>query len=213
MAIYLDSAFSEDARRAQDLGFVHGITTNPRLIAQTGRSGFEVIHELVTIFDGLIFYQVTETSVAARFEEAQQAHQICPEKVIIKVPATTENLVMTSQLTSHGIACAMTAVYTPAQAYLGAQANATFVIPYVNRMSRFMGNALETVRSMVQIVAPTPTQVFAASFKSVDEIVATLLAGVAHVTVPLDLILAMGEHELSQQAIAEFNAAKKEEIP
>jgi transaldolase len=66
---------------------------------------------------------------------------------------------------------------------------------------------------MVQIVAPTPTQVFAASFKSVDEIVATLLAGVAHVTVPLDLILAMGEHELSQQAIAEFNAAKKEEIP
>jgi transaldolase len=207
MGIYLDSANPDDAKRAQELVFVEGITTNPKLIAQTGRPGLEVLSELADIFDGHIFYQVTAGTVEARTDEAWQAYKIRPDKVIIKVPATTENLAMVSRLVPAGIECAMTAAYSPVQAYLAAQVRASFVIPYVNRMVRQLGDAdtvFATMRDMVRMTADSQTHVLAASFKSVDEVTATILAGVKHLTLPFELIQAMGEHELSQQAIDDF---------
>jgi transaldolase len=205
MGILLDSASVEDARRAQELGFVEGITTNPRLIAETGRPGLDVLSDLVEVFDGDVFFQLTANTVEARTDEAWQAYEIRPDKVVIKVPTTTENLAMVSKLVPAGIQCAMTAVYSPAQAYLAAQVRAAFVIPYVNRMKRQIGEgAMDIVRDMVRLVAGSQTQVLAASFKSVDEVIETRLAGVDCLTMPLDLILAMGNHELSQQAIEDF---------
>lgn len=205
MGIFLDSANPDDARRAQQLMFVEGITTNPKLIAQTGRPGLEVLADLVEIFDGHVFYQVTAPTVEERTDEAWQAYQIRPDKVVIKVPTTTENLAMVARLAPAGIECAMTAAYSPSQAYLAAQVRASYVIPYVNRLTRHMGDAAMTVvRDMVHIVKGSQTAVMAASFKSVDEVIATIMAGVEHLTMSLDLIQALGEHELSQQAIEEF---------
>ncbi len=210
MGVYLDSATPGDARRAQQLGFVEAITTNPTLIARTGRPGLEVLAELVEIFDGHVFYQVTAPTAEGRFDQAWEAHEIRPDKVVVKIPATVENLTMAARLIDSGIECAITAVYSPAQAYLAAQVEATFAIPYVNRITRQLGDGLAVVRDVAQILQGTQTEVLAASLKTVDEVVATLLAGADHVTIPLDLILAMGEHELSRQAIEEFNASVKE---
>lgn len=204
MGIYLDSANPEDATRAQELGFVEGITTNPKLIAQTGRPGLEVLSELVEIFEGHVYYQLTADTVEKRTDEAWQAYQIRPDKVVIKVPAATENLAMVSRLVPAGIECALTAVYSPAQAYLAAQVGASFVIPYINRMSRQLDDAMGIVRNMVKVLENSPTSILAASFKSLDEVIATILAGVDHLTMPLDLIMAMGEHELSRAAIEGF---------
>ena len=210
MGVYLDSATPGDARRAQQLGFVGAITTNPTLIARTGRPGLEVLAELVEIFDGHVFYQVTAPTAEGRYDQAWEAHEIRPDKVVVKIPATVENLTMAARLIDSGIECAITAVYSPAQAYLAAQVEATFAIPYVNRITRQLGDGLAVVRDVAQILQGTQTEVLAASLKTVDEVVATLLAGADHVTIPLDLILAMGEHELSRQAIEEFNASVKE---
>ncbi len=210
MGVYLDSATPGDARRAQQLGFVEAITTNPTLIARTGRPGLEVLAELVEIFDGHVFYQVTAPTAEGRYDQAWEAHEIRPDKVVVKIPATVENLTMAARLIDSGIECAITAVYSPAQAYLAAQVEATFAIPYVNRITRQLGDGLAVVRDVAQILQGTQTEVLAASLKTVDEVVATLLAGADHVTIPLDLILAMGEHELSRQAIEEFNASVKE---
>lgn len=210
MGVYLDSATPGDARRAQQLGFVEAITTNPTLIARTGRPGLEVLAELVEIFDGHVFYQVAAPTAEGRYDQAWEAHEIRPDKVVIKIPATVENLTMAARLIDSGIECAITAVYSPAQAYLAAQVEATFAIPYVNRITRQLGDGLAVVRDVAQILQGTQTEVLAASLKTVDEVVATLLAGADHVTIPLDLILAMGEHELSRQAIEEFNASVKE---
>jgi transaldolase len=206
VGVYLDSAHPSDARRAQQLGFVEAITTNPTLIARTGRPGLEVLAELVEIFDGHVFYQVTAPSVEGRYDQAWEAHEVRPDKVVIKIPATVENLTMAARLIDAGIECAITAVYSPAQAYLAAQVEATFAIPYVNRITRQLGDGLAVVRDVAQILRGTQTEVLAASLKTVDEVVATLLAGAQHVTIPLELILAMGEHELSRQAIEESNA-------
>jgi transaldolase len=209
VGVYLDSATPGDARRAQQLGFVEAITTNPTLIARTGRPGLEVLAELVEIFDGHVFYQVTAPTAEGRYDQAWEAHEIRPDKVVIKIPATLENLAMAARLIDSGIECAITAVYSPAQAYLAAQVEATFAIPYVNRITRQLGDGLAVVRDVAQILQGTQTEVLAASLKTVDEVVATLLAGADHVTIPLDLILAMGEHELSRRAIEEFNTNLK----
>jgi transaldolase len=206
VGVYLDSAHPSDARRAQQLGFVEAITTNPTLIARTGRPRLEVLAELVEIFDGHVFYQVTAPTVEGRYDQAWEAHEVRPDKVVIKIPASVENLTMAARLIDSGIECAITAVFGPAQAYLAAQVEATFVIPYVNRITRQLGDGLAVVRDVAQILRGTQTEVLAAGLKTVDEVVATLLAGAQHVTIPLELILAMGEHELSRQAIEEFNA-------
>jgi transaldolase len=209
VGVYLDSAHPGDALRAEQLGYVDAITTNPTLIARTGRPGLEVLGELVEIFDGHVFYQVTAPTVEGRYDQAWEAHEVRPDKVVVKIPATVENLTMAAKLIDAGIECAITAVYSPAQAYLAAQVEATFAIPYVNRITRQLGDGLAVVRDVAQILRGTQTEVLAASLKTVDEVVATLLAGAQHVTIPLDLILAMGEHELSRQAIEEFNASLK----
>lgn len=209
MGIYLDSANPADAERAQKLMFVEGITTNPTLMARTGRPGLDVLGDLVEIFDGHVFYQVIAPSVEGRFDEAWQAHEIRPDRVVIKIPATAENFTLAARLEDAGIECAITAVYSPAQAYLSAQVEAAFVIPYVNRMTRQLGDGLAILRDIVQVVNGSQTEVLAASLKSVEEITGTLLAGAHHITLPLDLILAMGEHERSREAIAEFEASMK----
>jgi transaldolase len=207
VGVYLDSASPDDAQRAEQLGYVEAITTNPTLIARTGRPGLEVLGELVEIFDGHVFYQVTAPTVEGRYDQAWEAHEVRPDKVVIKIPATVENLTMAAKLIDAGIECAITAVYSPAQAYLAAQVEATFAIPYVNRITRQLGDGLAVVRDVAQILRGTQTEVLAASLKTVDEVVATLLAGAQHVTIPLNLIQAMGEHDLSRQAIEEFNAS------
>ena len=209
MSIMLDSANPEDVRRARELGFVEDVTTNPTLIAKTGRPPLDVLSELVEIAPAHVFYQLTAPTVEARYDQAWEAHEIRPDKVILKIPATTENIAMAARLAQQGIECAITAAASPAQAYLAAQAQAAYVIPYVNRLTRTYGDGLAVVRQFAAILQGTETEVLAASLKSVDEVVGALLAGAQHVTLPLELILALGEHEFSRQAIADFDAGMR----
>jgi transaldolase len=206
MAIYLDSADVEDARRAKALGFVRAVTTNPTHISKTGRPGLEVLRELLDVFDKPVFYQVTAASLEARIDQIWEAHEVRAGRVVIKVPATTENYTIVSELAPRGITFCVTAACNGMQAYLAAQAGAAFVAPYVNRLTRQLGDGLAVVRDMASMLQGTETCVLAASLKSVDEVAAALKAGAHHVTMPLDLIMALGEHELTHQAIAEFAA-------
>jgi transaldolase len=146
MAIYLDSADIEDARRAKALGFVRAVTTNPTHISRTGRPGLDVLHELLAVFDKPVFYQVTAESVEARMDQIWEAHEIGAGRVVIKVPATTENYTLVSQLAPGGITFCVTAACNAMQAYLAAQVGATFVAPYVNRLTRQLGDGLAVVR-------------------------------------------------------------------
>lgn len=204
MGIYLDSANPDEARRAQELGFIAGVTTNPKLIAQTGRPGLDVLAELTEIVNGHVFYQLTGGTVEARADEAWAAYKIRPDKVLLKVPATTENFAMASRLIPAGIECAMTAVYSPAQAFLASQVRASFAIPYYNRMKQQMPNTLEVIDQIIRVVRGSQTEVLIASFKTVEDVIIALAAGIEHLTLSLDLILALGEHELSQRDIRDF---------
>jgi transaldolase len=207
--LLLDSADVVAARRAAQLGFVRGATTNPTLMAASGRSAEAVVPELADILPGTIFYQVTAETLPAREAEARRFAVLRPGRIAIKVPTTTENLALVARLARDGITCAMTAIFSPAQVLLAVEAGAAFVIPYVNRTTRLYGDGPGLVHQMRLVIDALggSTQILAASVKSPDEAISALLAGAHGLTLPLPVIEAMGEHAGSLAAIEEFRAA------
>lgn len=210
MALFLDSANIDDVRQALQLGFVAGVTTNPALMAKAGRPAREVIQDILDLTTGPVFYQVTAGEVAARADQARSIARLASNRVVVKIPATTENLALAAHLKTEGISCAITAVASPAQVYLAALAGAFYAAVYVNRLTRQLGDGIRIVRECVAVAGTGPLHILAASLKSVDEVIATLLTGVPDITLPLDLILQLGEHELSRKAIEEFAAYSKQ---
>lgn len=205
MALYLDSAEIEDVRQAMALGFVAGITTNPMLIARTWRSAQEVIADLCGLSPGAVFYQLTERTPEAMEAEARRFHALSPEQVVLKVPCDLQGLALVARISSE-IPCALTAVFSAAQACLAGEAGARYVIPYVNRMTKLSGDGLALLSRMAEVLTRTGqgTEILAASLKSPTEVVAALTHGAHHVTVPLAVIREMAEHRLSTLAIEEF---------
>jgi transaldolase len=237
MAIYLDSAIPDEARQAMSLGYVRGITTNPALLAKVHRPAAEVLRELCSICDGTVFYQLEADTVSERLEEGKRIlslnevfkpgdaeaparEQGAPAKgeeadrahfgrVGLKVPATTENMALVSHFSGRGTVVAVTAIFNSAQAYAACEAGATYLLPYVNRTTRLRGDGIAFVHELVEIcdVADRGTEVLAASIKTPQEAVSTLLAGAHHVSMPLAILIAMGHDPLSVQAIADFARA------
>ncbi|MSP11571.1 MAG: transaldolase [Chloroflexi bacterium] len=213
MSLFLDSADPAEVQRAADAGLVRGVTTNPTLIAKVLRKTgpyqepLPLVQELLRIFPGTVCYQVTATEPQAMLAEARQVVELSPAQVVIQIPATLANLEWVSRY-SHEMACAVTAVYSPTQAFLAAEAGARFAIPYVNRATRLLGDGPELVRQIVELLETSTwdCSILATNLKSTAEVVETLLAGAAHVSATWSVIADMAEHPLTQQAIAEFAA-------
>lgn len=206
MSLYLDSAVLEEARQAREYGFIVGCTTNPALLAKAGHaSAEEAMRALCPLFEGTVFCQLIGHSLEDMRGEAERLMRIAGN-VGLKIACNLDGLRMTAELTSR-VTIAVTAVFTPAQAYLSAQAGAHYVIPYVNRMTRFTGDGPGVVDAMANLLAPTTTEILAAGIKSPGEAVASLGAGAHHVSLPLDVIEAMAENALTEKAIADFEAA------
>jgi transaldolase len=206
MAIFLDSAIPADARRAAALGFVTGATTNPTLVAAAGLPAEEVVTSLCGLLPGIVFHQLTGATVEEREAEAHRFAALAPGRVGIKVPTTTENLALANRLAAAEIVVGMTAIFSAAQVALAGAAGAAYVLPYVDRSTRLLGDGLALVREMRAVAGDRP-EILAASVKSPEQAVATLIAGAQHLTLPLAVIESMGDHELSQAAIEEFGRA------
>ncbi|WP_434131080.1 transaldolase family protein [Methylocaldum sp. GT1BB] len=208
MSLFLDSAFPADARQAMALGFVAGITTNPTLMAKVDRKPEDVIAELADICPGPVFYQLTAPTVSEREAEARRFLALRPN-VALKIGMTTENLALAAKFAKEGVKVGMTASYSSAQTYLTCEAGVAYSIAYVNRSTRLQGDGAALVSEMRAVVdaCGTPTTILVASLKSASEVVQAVVAGAHHVTIPLPLLLEMGDHPLSDQAIEEFGRA------
>jgi transaldolase len=208
MSLFLDSASAQDARQAMALGFVAGITTNPTLMAKIDRPPEDIIVELADLCPGPVFYQLTAPTVAEREAQARRVLAL-RSNIALKIAMTTENLALAAKLTREGVRIGMTASYSAAQTYLTCEAGVTYTIAYVNRSTRLQGDGLALVSEMRAVVeaCDTPTEILVASLKSPAEVVQAVIAGAHHVTVPLALMLEMGNHPLSDQAIEEFARA------
>ena len=208
MALFLDSANVDDVRQAMELGMIAGITTNPTLMARTGRPAEEVVVELCGICPGPVFHQLTSTSLSEMRKEARRFHALASEQVVLKIHCNLTGLKLTAELSPH-MPCAVTGIFSAAQSYLACQAGARYAIPYVNRATRMGGNGIELVQQMAGLIEleDTGAEIVAASLKSPSEVVEALLAGAHHVTVPLQIIEAMAEHEGSTLSWEEFARA------
>src|SRR4030066_1490807 len=209
MSLYLDSAFIEDARRAFKSGLVKGITTNPKLIAQTKRPASEVIAELSEISTGTVFYQLTAHTYSDRMREAISIAGLQPGSRGLKIPCTYENLSLASELVGMGYVVGITAIFSTQQTYLACQAGAQYILPYVNRSTRLLGDGISLVHQMREVIEAenAQTQIIAASIKTPEEAIFTLIAGAHHLTLPLSLIEMMGDHPLSTKTIEEFTTS------
>ena len=211
MTLYLDSALTDEARRAFSTGLVNGITTNPSLVAQTGRPAKDVIAELCDLSTGIVFHQLTEVDSTRRKSEAILMAGIRPGRVGLKIPCTYENLSLAAELVRMGHIVGITAIFSTPQVYLACQAGAQYILPYVNRSTRLLGDGINLVHQMRAVIDAdnSSTQIIAASIKTPEEAISTLLAGAHHLTLPFRFIESMGGHAFSDKAIEEFGLAAK----
>jgi transaldolase len=203
--IYLDSAILEEAQIAVTMGWVKGITTNPTLLKQVDLSPEVCLQQLAAITPGELYYQLCATDFEGMVTEARQAAEIIGHNLVLKIPATELGFRVTAYLSTE-IDCSVTAIYSPAQAAIAAEAGAKYAIAYVSRATRLLGDGLALVRSMSEILAYSNTKILAASLKSPAEAAATLQAGADHLTLPMPILMAMTTHELSEQTVADFTA-------
>ena len=208
MAVLLDSASLDDAAAAADLGFVRGITTNPALMARETHEPLAHLERLLAAFPaGPICYQPTRTSVAAMNDEARAAASLAPDRVVAKLPATLDAVTLASALAGDGIRCALTAVYSPAQALLAHEVGCAWVIPYVDRAARHSAGRVVDEQAAVLARLQSSTRILAASLKSPQQVVDSILHGAHDVTAPLEVLRALPAHPLTESAVREFAAA------
>jgi transaldolase len=203
MGIYLDTAIVAEAKKASKFGWLSGITTNPTLLGKSDLSSEETLKQLAQLIPGEVYYQLTESDFDGMVAEGKAAFELIGKQTVLKIPATAAGFQAVAYLSAE-IPCAVTAIYSPAQAVISAEAGAKYAIAYVNRATRLLGDGFALVREMANVLQNTNTEILAASIKSPDEAVKTLLAGAHHLTLPFDILQAMTFNELSQQTVDEF---------
>lgn len=131
-----------------------------------------------------------------------------PGRIGLKIPCTYDNLSLAAELVGMGYIVGITAIFSLPQTYLACQAGAQYILPYVNRSTRLLGDGIGLVQQMRAVIdaGNSPTQIIAASIKTPDEAIATLIAGAHHLTIPISLIESMGDHPLSHKTIEEFGS-------
>ena len=204
----MDSAKIEEVKQAVELGYLAGVTTNPTIMAKAKGQPKEILRQICAVSPGPVFYQVTANTAAERECEGREFSAISPEKVVLKIPATTENMALMAKL-ARDIPCAATAVYSGHQTHVACEAGACYVIPYVNRASRLLGDGYKLVAEMAAVLKASgkDAEILAASIKSAEEATQAILAVANHLTLPMDILLSLGNHPLSDAAIEEFGRA------
>lgn len=207
MKFFIDTAKIEDIKKANDMGVICGVTTNPSLIAKEGRDFTEVITEITTIVDGPISGEVKATTVDAEgmIAEGREIAKIHPN-MVVKIPMTVEGLKAVKVLTAEGIKTNVTLIFNPNQALLAARAGATYVSPFLGRLDDISVRGVDLIRDIAEIfaVADIQTEIIAASVRNPIHVTDCALAGAHIATVPYGVIEQMTKHPLTEEGIAKF---------
>ena len=214
MKFFIDTANVEDIKRANDMGVICGVTTNPSLIAKEGRDFKEVIKEITSIVDGPISGEVKATTVDAEgmIREGREIAAIHPN-MVVKIPMTVEGLKAVKVLSAEGIKTNVTLIFTANQALLAAEAGATYVSPFLGRLDDINQPGIELVRTIAEIFAVYgyETEIIAASVRNPIHVTDCALAGADIATVPYKVIEQMTKHPLTDRKSTRLNSSH--EIP
>ena len=213
MKFFVDTANVEDIKKANDMGIICGVTTNPSLIAKEGRDFAEVIKEITSIVDGPISGEVKATTVDAEgmIKEGREIAAIHPN-MVVKIPMTIEGLKAVKVLNAEGIKTNVTLVFTAAQALLAARAGASYVSPFLGRLDDISVRGVDLIREIAEIFAVAgdiDTQIIAASVRNPIHVIDCAKAGADIATVPYKVLEQMTKHPLTDQGIAKFQTDYK----
>ena len=214
MKFFIDTASLAQIQEANDLGILDGVTTNPSLMAKEGISGeANIRNHYKTICDlvpGDVSAEVISTDFKGMVEEGHRLAEIAPN-IVVKVPMIKEGVKALSYFRDNGIRTNCTLVFSAGQAILAAKAGATYLSPFVGRIDDINWDGMEVVRQIAEIYAIQgfETEILAASIRSPRHIVEAALAGADVVTCPLDSILGLLKHPLTDIGLEKFLADYK----
>lgn len=207
MRFFIDTANVEDIKKANNMGVICGVTTNPSLIAKEGRDFKEVIEEITEIVNGPISGEVKATTVDAEgmIKEGREIASIHPN-MIVKIPMTDEGLKAVKVLSAEGIKTNVTLIFSANQALLAARAGATYVSPFLGRLDDINMSGVRLIEDIVQIFENygIETEIIAASIRNTVHVTDCALAGADIATVPYSVIEQMVKHPLTDQGIEKF---------
>ena len=212
MKFFIDTANVEEIRKANDMGIICGVTTNPSLIAKEGRDFNQVIAEIASIVDGPISGEVKATTTDAKgmIEEGRQIASIHPN-MVVKIPMTVEGLKAVKVLSRERIKTNVTLIFSAAQALLAARAGATYVSPFLGRLDDISMPGIELIDDITEIfqMHEIETQIIAASIRNPIHVIDCARAGADIATVPYKVLIQMTKHPLTDQGIEKFQADYK----
>jgi len=208
MKFFIDTADIEEIKAAHDMGLVDGVTTNPSLVAKTGRKFTDVLKDIVALIDGPISAEVVATDADGMVAEARELIQYHPTNIVIKVPMTGEGLKATRILAADGIRVNMTLVFSPLQALLAAKAGAAYVSPFVGRLDDVGHDGMNGVAEILTIFQNYgfDTEVIVASVRSPLHVLKAGLMGAHICTIPYGVIMQLTKHPLTDVGIEKFLA-------
>ena len=207
MKFFIDTADVAEIRAAHDLGLVDGVTTNPSLIAKSGRNFREVITEIAGLVDGPISAEVIALDAAGMLAEGRDLAKI-HDNIVIKVPMTGEGLKATKVFAAEGIRTNVTLAFSPLQALLAAKAGATYVSPFVGRLDDIGHDGMEGIEQIRTIFDNYgyDTEIIVASVRSPLHVLNAALIGADICTIPYSVLGQLAKHPLTDVGIEKFLA-------
>ena len=212
MKFFVDTANVDEIRKANDMGIICGVTTNPSLIAKEGRDFNQVIAEIASIVDGPISGEVkaTTTDAEGMIKEGREIAAI-HLNMVVKIPMTVEGLKAVKVLHAEGIKTNVTLIFSAAQALLAARAGATYVSPFLGRLDDISMPGIDLINEITEIfmMHDIQTEIIAASIRNPIHVIDCAKAGADIATVPYKVLEQMTRHPLTDQGIAKFQADYK----
>ncbi len=210
MRIYIDSANIKDIEKVMNILPVDGVTTNPSLLAREKTNPMEQLKAIRGMLckGQELHAQVISSLAEDMIIEAQHMREVLGEDIFIKVPVTPEGIKAMKKLSALGVNITATAIYTPMQAVIAAKAGAKWTAPYVNRLDMIGADGVQVAISIHNMLTrmPASSELLAASFKNVEQILKLAEAGAGAVTVAPDLLEQLLYHPLTDKAVWDFTA-------
>ncbi len=205
MKFFIDTADLAEIRRAATMGLIDGVTTNPSLVAKTGRRYVDVVREICEVVDGPISAEVLSVDVEGMMREAREWHAVHPN-VVVKLPLTLEGLEVTRACRDAGIATNVTLCFSANQALLAAKAGATYISPFVGRLDDVSEEGMDLISKIVAIYRnyDFDTQVLVASVRHPVHVLQSALMGADVCTIPFKVIEQLVKHPLTDAGLAKF---------
>ena len=207
MELFIDTAEIDEIKSLNITGLIDGVTTNPSLIAKSGRNIIETIEEICNEVSGPVSAEVTATDFETMIKEGRKLSAIA-QNVAIKVPLTFDGLRACKVFSEDGIMVNVTLCFNSAQAILAAKAGASFISPFIGRLDDIGSDGINLISEITEIydIHGFETKVLAASIRSVQDIIDSAKFGADVATIPPKLLKAMYNHPLTDKGLADFLA-------